>query len=92
LLYPTANATDIVATQPFSWTAVPGAEGYVLHVGTSPGAWDIVSAGTAGTAYLVTRPLPTDRVLYAQVVTRLAGVWRYAVPVPFRMVNANASQ
>jgi hypothetical protein len=84
LIYPTANATDVTVTRDFEWTAVPGADGYVLHVATAPETLDVVAAGIlTGTTYQVTETLPTGRTLYARVGARVGGVWRYSPYIPF---------
>ena len=38
MIYPTANATDVVTTRAFEWTAVQDADAYILYIGTTPGA------------------------------------------------------
>jgi hypothetical protein len=84
LIYPTANATGVVTTRAFEWTPVPGADAYILHIGTAPNTWDVLAAGLlTDTSYLVTRTLPTDRTLYTRVGTRVGGVWRWGISVPF---------
>ena len=45
LIYPTANATDVVTTRAFEWTAVQDADAYILYIGTTPGAYDVLAAG-----------------------------------------------
>ena len=92
LIYPTANATDVVTTQAFEWTAVQDADAYILYVGTTPGAYDVLAAGLlTTTTYLVATPLPADRTLYAQVLARVDGVWRPSVVVPFTARRIAAS-
>src|SRR5579884_1478780 len=43
--YPVAGQQNVSTAQPFSWTAVSGALGYYLYVGTSAGAKDLVNTG-----------------------------------------------
>ncbi len=44
LTYPTAGASNVDLTRPFTWTAVPGAQAYYLYVGSAVGASDIVNS------------------------------------------------
>ena len=84
MIYPTANATNVLTTRAFEWTAVTGADAYILHIGTAPDTWDVVAAGLlAQTTYLVTTTLPTDRTLYVRVGSRVDGNWRYSASIPF---------
>ena len=60
MIYPTANATNVSAAQPFTWTPVTGADAYILHIGTAPNTWDVLAAGLlTQPSYLVTTTLPT---------------------------------
>jgi hypothetical protein len=84
MVYPTANATNVLTTRAFEWTAVTGADAYILHIGTAPDTWDIVAAGLlTQTTYVVTATLPTDRTLYVRVGSRVSGAWRYSASIPF---------
>jgi alpha-tubulin suppressor-like RCC1 family protein len=84
LIYPTVNATDVVTTRAFEWTPVPGADAYILHIGTAPNTWDVLAAGLlTSSSYLVTRTLPVGPTLYARVGARVGGVWRWSTNVPF---------
>ncbi len=84
MIYPTANATNVLTTRAFEWTPVTGADAYILHIGTAPDTWDVVAAGLlTQTTYLVTATLPTDRTLYVRVGSRVAGAWRYSASIPF---------
>ena len=84
LTYPTANATGVLPTQSFEWTAAPGADAYILHIGTAPDTWDVVAAGLlTQRSYRVNAPLPLDRTLYARVGARVGGVWWWAPSIPF---------
>ena len=84
LLYPTVNATGIVTTRAFEWTPVPGADAYILHIGTAPNTWNVLAAGLlTSPSYLVTTTLPAGPTLYARVGARVGGVWRWSTNVPF---------
>jgi alpha-tubulin suppressor-like RCC1 family protein len=92
MIYPTANATDVVTTQAFEWTAVQDADAYILYIGTTPGAYDVLADGLlTQTTRMVTTPLPADVTLYAQVLARVDGVWRNSVAVPFTARRTSAS-
>jgi hypothetical protein len=84
MVYPVANATGVVTTRDFEWTSVPGADVYILYIGTSPDTWDVLAAGLlTQTRYRVTVNLPTDRTLHVRVRARVGGVWRNAPSIPF---------
>ena len=84
MIYPTANATNVLTTHAFEWTPVTGADAYILHIGTAPDTWDVVAAGLlTQTTYLVTATLPTDVTLYVRVGSRVGGAWRYSASIPF---------
>jgi hypothetical protein len=84
MTYPIANATNVLTTKPFTWTAVTGADAYILHIGTTPDTWNVVAAGLLSQpSYLVTTTLPTDVTLYVRVGSRVGGIWRYSASIPF---------
>jgi hypothetical protein len=57
----------------FAWTAVDGAVGYVLSVGTGPGKYDVINSGSlpATTTSLPVPPLPKHKRLYARIYSQL---------------------
>jgi hypothetical protein len=81
LTSPTANAT---MPQPavFTWNAVPNAQAYVLRIGTTPGAFDLLAVMTTATSHTAP-PLPAGQTLHATLWTIIDGVWRSAQSVPF---------
>jgi hypothetical protein len=84
MIYPTANATGVVTTRAFEWTAVTGADAYILHIGTAPDTWNVLAAGLlTQTTHLVTTTLPTGVTLYVRVGSRVGGVWQYSTSIPF---------
>ena len=84
MIYPTANATGVVTTRAFEWTAVTGADAYILHIGTAPDTWNVLAAGLlTQTTHLVTTTLPTGVTLYVRVGSRVAGVWQHSTSIPF---------
>jgi len=84
LIDPTVNATGVVTTRGFEWTPVPGADAYILHIGTAPNTWNLLAAGLlTSPSYFVTTTLPAGPTLYARVGARVGGVWRWSTNVPF---------
>ena len=92
MTYPTANATNVSAAQPFTWTPVTGADAYILHIGTAPDTWNVVAAGLLNQpSYVVTAALPTDVTLYVRVGSRVGGIWRYSTSIPFTAARMAAT-
>ena len=82
---PVVGATTQTFTQPFRWTAAPGATTYYLTVGTSPGSGDIFEAfvPAAQTSY-TTPPLPPGRTQWARIWTSMGSFgWYYSHDVSF---------
>jgi hypothetical protein len=76
LTAPTNGTTNFTATSPFQWTAVSGAQGYYLWVGTSDGATNLVNTGEIQqTSYTPPQALPSGQTLYARIWTRIGGHW-----------------
>jgi len=76
---PAPGASSVDPSQAWTWTAVPNAQAYYLYVGSVPGANDLVdSHEIQQTSFVVTRPLPPNRTLYARIWTKAGGVWRYS--------------
>jgi alpha-tubulin suppressor-like RCC1 family protein len=92
MIYPTANATNVSTTQPFTWTPVPNADAYILHIGTAPNTWNVLAAGLlTQPSYLVTTVLPVDQTLHVRVGSRVGGVWRYGNSIPFMVLRTTAT-
>ncbi|HUJ44651.1 MAG TPA: hypothetical protein VLW52_13710, partial [Opitutaceae bacterium] len=73
LLKPAANTTLDSSTVTFSWTAVPGATGYGLVVGTTPNDTSIFEQALTATSQTVTG-IPTDgSTIYVTLGTLLNG-------------------
>jgi hypothetical protein len=72
---PASGATSVYTNAPFSWSSMPGAQGYYLTIGTTPGARDVLDTGQIqGTSYPVPS-LPPSTTLYATIYTDICGVW-----------------
>ncbi|MDO8945488.1 MAG: hypothetical protein Q7U75_20055, partial [Desulfobacterales bacterium] len=77
LTTPAAGATGVSLMPTFQWTSVPGAQAYVLYVGTAAGARDVLETSeTAQTSYTAVTALPEATALHARVWTQVAGAWR----------------
>jgi hypothetical protein len=69
LISPQGGAQTIDPAKPFTWDAVPGADGYWLWIGTSPGANDVVNSGLIDRTSYTPRTLPAGKTLYARLWT-----------------------
>ena len=81
---PVAGASRLM-TQPFSWTAAPGATTYYLMVGAGPGTGDIFGAfvPSSQTTY-TTPPLPSGRIFWARIWTSMGSFgWYYGPDIRF---------
>ena len=77
LTYPANGAVNADLSQPIQWTTVAGAQAYVLWIGTSLGANNLVATPEiAQTSYLATG-LPSGQTLYARIRVQVGGVWRW---------------
>ncbi len=91
LIYPTAGITNVPSFAAFSWTAVSGATGYYLYVGTTEGAKDVINTGSIqATSYTPSVPLPPGQTLWARIYTQLNGHWIYQNDVSFTISAAAA--
>jgi len=75
MVYPFESASDISASERFVWSAVTGAQGYRLLVGTTPGGSDLADSGETAATSFVLRDIHPGQTLYASLATRLADVW-----------------
>jgi hypothetical protein len=68
--------------QPFTWTTIPGAQGYILVVGSTIYGTDLANSGALPAlqrSYTV-NALPKGRILYATLFTEVNGIYsRYQV-------------
>lgn len=63
-LQPAAGATNLGATQAFTWTAITGAQAYSLYVGTTAGANDVVNSNETQATTFTGTNLPANGLLY----------------------------
>ncbi|MBV9819723.1 MAG: hypothetical protein JOZ07_15430 [Solirubrobacterales bacterium] len=97
LTYPNAaNAgPNQDVSRPFTWGPVPGASGYEVWIGTSPGSSDVRDSGLLSQPSYATGALPVGERLWARVWTLADGVWVYSPDVPFSaaaMITAPSQQ
>ena len=77
LTSPVNGATSVSPLQAFQWTSVPNVQAYVLWVGTTVGAHDLVNTPEIQpTSYQPSSLLPANQTLYARMWTEVGGVWR----------------
>ena len=80
LTYPAPGSVVTDRSQPFTWTAVPGAVTYYLYVGTSPGAKDVVDTGElppTTTSVAMPAAMEGGRTFYATMWTKIDGQWKF---------------
>ena len=78
LTSPANGATNVSPLQPIQWTSVTNAQAYVLWVGTTAGAMNVVNTPEIlQTSYQPVSVPPASQTLYARMWTKVGGVWRY---------------
>src|SRR6478736_2323199 len=75
MVYPFESASDISASERFVWSAVTGAQGYRLLVGTAPGGSDLGDSGETDATSFPLQDIRPGQTLHATLATKLAGVW-----------------
>lgn len=67
LSYPSDNALDIPLDATLTWPFIPGTNGYLFSLGTTPGGQDILNSRSAGfiTSFTPEFGLPPNTVIYA---------------------------
>lgn len=82
---PTAGATNVSASQPFTWSPVASSAYYAVTIGSTMGGYDVANSGLlpgSQTSYTVPA-LPTGKHLYARVYSYIAGNWNHFSDVSF---------
>lgn len=77
--YPSDGGSGVDPFQPFMWSGVPGAAGYFIYIGTSPGGKDVYTSDqlpASATSRLVWGLLP-NRQYYARLWTLKNNTWYY---------------
>ncbi len=70
LTYPTAGATNVDTSKPFTWGADSQATSYRLTIGTSQGASDLVDSGQLAVTSYAVPGLPVGKTLWARLTTQ----------------------
>jgi hypothetical protein len=80
LTSPTPGSKFTGPSATFSWTAVTGATGYVLALGsTGVGSYNLYYSGSQTTTTATAKALPTNgETIYARLSTNLNGAWVHA--------------
>jgi hypothetical protein len=75
--YPLNGQQNVDPSQSFAWSTIPGAQGYLVAVGTTPSSADVVNSGVLppGQSTFNVGALPLGRVLYGFVFTEVNGAW-----------------
>jgi hypothetical protein len=82
---PGQNSPNQDVTRPFSWTALAGASGYAVWIGTAPGGKDIAESGelpSTQSTYLP-RMLPAGGQVWIRLWTLASGTWLHSDDVAF---------
>ncbi len=80
LLNPISPFDGDTAVDPLSaasWTPVPGATSYVLHIGTTPGAWDVYDSGEITTTTVLPAGLQYGASYDARLWVNVNNIWSY---------------
>jgi len=74
-VYPPAGAANVDVNIPIQWTSAPGVQAYVLYVGTTPGAKNLVETNEFLQTSYTASNLPPNQTVYARIWTKIAGGW-----------------
>jgi hypothetical protein len=74
---PVNGQTTVDNAQPFTWTKLFGAQGYILVVGTTKYGTDLVNSGVlaASQSSYTVPTLPKGKILYATLLTKVNGTF-----------------
>lgn len=73
LTSPANGATNVDPWVPFTWTAVPNAQSYVLWIGTSAGASDVYKSAALTTTSSTVTGLLQNKPYFARLITQNSG-------------------
>jgi len=75
--FPLDGQADVDPTEPFTWSSIPQAQGYIVVVGTRRFGTDVFNSGVLPASQLsvATPILPAGRKLYATVLTKVNGAF-----------------
>jgi hypothetical protein len=78
LTSPEPGTTLTSTTATFQWTSGTGVAQYWLYIGTTPGAFDILTRGTGTAVSTVVNGLPaTGATLYVRLHSHINGAWQF---------------
>ncbi len=91
LTYPAPGQSGVDTARSFTWTTVPGAQGYFLSVGTTLYGSDLVSSGVMPPSQLSRNVpvLPTGQTVYATLFTATGGTWTGHQSITFTAAAAS---
>lgn len=72
------DGAQLSASPSLQWTAVAGAQAYVLWVGSTPGGSDLLASGEITALSHAPVNVPENVPVFARIWTKLGGAWRYA--------------
>src|SRR5579884_2521949 len=84
---PQNGQNNVNNAQPFTWATIPGAQGYILVVGTTRFGTDLVNSGilpATQSTYSVPK-LPASKVLYATLLTKVNGTFSRYQAITFEI-------
>jgi hypothetical protein len=90
LTYPASGQTTVDTRKPFTWLSAPDGQAYYLHVGTSPGAADLVDSGSTTKTSWSVPPLPIGQILFARIYTEINGSWSTYTQISFTVSYSSA--
>ena len=89
---PTNGATNVNATQPFTWAGVPSAAYYAVTIGTTQGGSNLANSGPVPAAQTSFQPpaLPSGQTLWARLYSYIGGNWHRHVDISFTVTAASS--
>ena len=82
---PLNGQANVDTTKPFTWSTSPGAEAYLLAIGTAANTADLFNSGVlpASQSAFTVGALPSRRVLYGLLFTKVNGAWTRVQVIAF---------
>jgi len=93
MTYPANGQANVDTTQPFTWSTIPQAQGYLLSVGTTRFGTNLLHSAilpSTQSSYLVP-PLPVGPPLYATLLTEVDGGWTSYEAITFTAAQVRAT-
>ncbi|MDQ1393000.1 MAG: hypothetical protein QOF30_1977, partial [Acidimicrobiaceae bacterium] len=93
LTYPLNGQSGVDTTRAFTWATAPAGQGYILVIGTTQHGTDLLNSGilSATQASIHVPALPSDRTLYATLLTETNGAWTLYQDITFTAATASAT-